>query len=286
MLRAFSPHLSTPTNPPMLPVPTLMVNYTQQLPRLPPEVWSIILEYSISLPIFFDNGWEGGLITPFDVVAHARSSTELFEHSIQVKKSVPLVCHDWYSLSRGSLYRHLVFHQFNQLEKMVDMLERSELEVVQGKRSSETSGRRASDRVPLGWHVTHVKFLLAISSNEDSRSNRAAITNRIHRLVASCPRLEILLDGIAYARDLSPMDDPTLFDTPHIPGTFSHPLPRMATWRSKPQLPHTPEFHEKHPTPPMCDSPWFPRSRGDHLRHLRNDRPSQSHLPRHVHCLE
>jgi hypothetical protein len=172
----------------------------------------MILDHSISLPHFFDNRWEhNGVTTPFDTPSHddAVALHNLFDLSFSTKKSVMLVCWSWYLLSRGALFRHLVIRSVAQLEKTVGMFEASEAEVVRGPDA-------CIRRVPLGWNVTHIKFLLAETAvgagagegegTASARARAGALRAQIGRLVACCPRLTVLLDGSPYASgEASPM---------------------------------------------------------------------------------
>lgn len=153
---------------------------------LPTELWTIIFDFAVYVPIFFDARWDNGIITPFDEASQPLSPQESYKSSLVTKKAILLVCRHWNSIAHGILFRQIVIRREGQLISLIDLLETDAL----GSRS------------PLGWHVTHVKIL--ITTNDDI--NKAKVVNLVRRLIASCPRLVLLQDAAPYGLNESPLD--------------------------------------------------------------------------------
>jgi hypothetical protein len=153
-------------------------------PSLPTEIWTMIFDFSISVPIFFDARWDNEIFTPFDESSQPLSPQETYRVSLNTKKAILLVCKRWNAIARGILLRQLVIRRKDQLISLVDLLEASVLD-VHGSGVSCT---------PLGWHVTHVKLL--VTTND--AISKAKVTNLARRFVVCCPRLVSLQDAAPY----------------------------------------------------------------------------------------
>lgn len=160
---------------------------------LPPEVWSLIFHEVATTTRFYDTRWDqGSIISPFD---DATSSSDPYNagdkaYTIALTNiyNLTLVCRAWYDLSKHLAYSHLVIRGMSQLERIVDILEQSQV----------------NGRVGLGWWVTHVKLMTVAYHIDEGEPNSP--TGLTRRLLALCPRLEVYLDAAPYGEDERPLD--------------------------------------------------------------------------------
>lgn len=170
---------------------------------LPTELWAIIFDLAISVPIFFDAKWDKGIITPFDESYHPLSPQDYYEVSLVTKKAILLVCKSWNAIARGIVFRQIVVRRKDTLDSLVNLLEADALGILSG----------GVPRVPLGWLVTHVKLL--ITAND--AINRMEATNLARRLVACCPRLVSLQDAAPYGLREPPLEYILNYSSPARP---------------------------------------------------------------------
>ncbi|KAF8337472.1 uncharacterized protein EI90DRAFT_3013683 [Cantharellus anzutake] len=166
--------------------------------HLPSELWLAIFRHATSIERFFDSRWWDGFVDAFeDADKHPKDAFNAFTESLRTRKTISLVCRSWNHLSSRFLFAHLVVRRLSQLRPLVHMLERSHDEAVADGRSNG-----------IGWWITHINLIVMdykpvrgrtvldlVSYDANCGDVNSLIVQYLRRLLACCPRLEILLDA-------------------------------------------------------------------------------------------
>ncbi|KAF9515555.1 hypothetical protein BS47DRAFT_1484390 [Hydnum rufescens UP504] len=154
---------------------------------LPPEIWMAIFRFATQPPYFFDSRWHYGMVTAFhDARTDVHDHWEIFDASLYTKRAISLVCRDWRRFSSEVVYQHIYLRRRSRLALLVRTLEESRANAV------------GDNSVSLGWWITHLKLSVIYSISDFLHDSTISPTSYASRLLACCPRLEVLIDAAPY----------------------------------------------------------------------------------------